>query len=334
MNQVIQKILYIATLSPDIGIDDEFNEIKTIMQESNSGFSVDRQDVISVNQIKDLILDYTPRPQIIHICGHGTEDGKILIPKTRDTQINFDRAKPQDLKEFFENTPDVKYVILHFCYSYKAVKLISPYVQCVIGINKGEMIERRGAVEFSKNFYKSLKGKLLNQSVVDEAFSLGTAAAFPRTQDPERYIKITKSIALKAYNNLYVSAKDHSGNEVVADEEKIDTWETFELILQEGNKVALKAHNGQYVSADLRAGYEGKIVANRDKIDDWERFEWLRQEDGKVALKADNGKFVCADKHKQDRLIADRLEINDWEKFSIIDPMTGREKSSIIDPQK
>jgi hypothetical protein len=78
-------------------------------------------------------------------------------------------------------------VILNFCYSDEAARLIAKHIQCVIGV-KGE-IEKTAAVEFSKNFYRSLEGKILNQGVIDEAFSKGKAAALPRTRDKDTYTK-------------------------------------------------------------------------------------------------------------------------------------------------
>lgn len=78
-------------------------------------------------------------------------------------------------------------VILNFCYSDEAARLIAKHIQCVIGV-KGE-IEKTAAVEFSKNFYRSLEGKIFNQGVIDEAFSKGKAAALPRTRDKDTYTK-------------------------------------------------------------------------------------------------------------------------------------------------
>ncbi|MEA5518874.1 hypothetical protein [Limnoraphis robusta] len=304
------KIMLIGTYNRELGIDEELKKIRELIENRSNSIPT-TIPCTSPNDFSDIIQGKTF--DLIHISAEGEPNEKIVLPNIDNDKK--DRLKAEELAEFLRNA-DVKCVVLNFCYSEQFAELIYDHVQCVIGI-KG-LIGRKASIEFSKAFYGSLGGSI-NQISIDEAFEKGKAAAWPLTGNIHRYIKLTnlRFIALKAYNNLYVSAKDHGGNEVVADEEKIDTWETFELIKLEDRKVALRAHNGQYVSVELRPGYDPKIVANRNEIDTWETFEWLRQEDGKVALKAYNGKFVCADKDKQDRLIADRSEIDDWEKFSI-----------------
>ncbi|MBE8970931.1 hypothetical protein IQ277_33445, partial [Nostocales cyanobacterium LEGE 12452] len=101
--------------------------------------------------------------------------------------------EPEDLAEFFKHN-NVNYVVLNFCYSKKAAELIAKHVQCAIGIN-GD-IGGKSAINFSENFYLSLKDKNqpLNQKSIDEAFSKGQAAANPSEKtekNTEKYIKIS-----------------------------------------------------------------------------------------------------------------------------------------------
>jgi hypothetical protein len=121
--------------------------------------------------------------QIIHISGHATEKGEIVIIDKQDATKG-DDLKPDTLVRFLKNAGNVRCVILNFCYSKKVADLIAEQalnVECVIGIN-GE-IQSTAAVDFSKAFYKSLHGKLLNdQSVIFEAFSKGQAAASQKTE--------------------------------------------------------------------------------------------------------------------------------------------------------
>ncbi len=194
VTQEKQKIMCIATHTRNIFITEELEEIRDIMRGRNSGFDVSSEKVSSVERISELILTTTPNPQIIHICGEATSDGIIEIPDEIE-QDKFDRVTPEELAAFFSNAQDVKCVVLNFCYSSQAAQLISKYIQCVIGID-GDIVGRRGAVEFSKKFYRSLEGKPLNQDGVDLAFSMGRDGALPGTGDRYRYIKLLQTKAI------------------------------------------------------------------------------------------------------------------------------------------
>lgn len=189
VTQEKQKIMYIATHTPNIGIAEELREIKTVIRGSNSRFDLDSEYVISVEEISDRVQNTKPVPRIIHICGEGKTDGTVEIPNPDNNKV--DRVKAEELAAFFSNATDVNCVILNFCYSSEATRLIAQHIQCVIGVEG--YIERTAAVEFSKNFYRYLEGKILNQEVIDQAFSIGTAAALPRTGDTDTYIKLTGS---------------------------------------------------------------------------------------------------------------------------------------------
>ncbi|MEG3931800.1 MULTISPECIES: hypothetical protein [unclassified Microcoleus] len=190
MNEVTQdkqKIMLIATHTPNIGIAEELRAIETVTGGSNSKLELDSKYVTSVEEITDLIQFPTPVTRIIHISGEGKTDGTVELPNSYNNKI--DRVKAEALAGFFRNATGVKCVILNFCYSSEATRLIAQHIQCVIGVEG--YIERTAAVEFSKNFYKYLQEKILNQEFIDQAFSRGTAAAFPRTGDTDTYIKLT-----------------------------------------------------------------------------------------------------------------------------------------------
>jgi hypothetical protein len=183
-----QRILYIGANSSDTNLNTEIkNEqevIDSLMMDDtdNSKFSISSGFVGMVNEVSDLIQRKIST-QIIHISGHATEKGEIVIIDKQDPTKG-DDLKPDTLVRFLKNAGNVKCVLLNFCYSKKVADLIAEQalnVECVIGIN-GE-IQSTAAVDFSKAFYKSLHGKLLNdQSVIFEAFSKGQAAASQKTE--------------------------------------------------------------------------------------------------------------------------------------------------------
>lgn len=195
MNEVTQekqKIMFIATHTPNKAIAQELREIQTVTGDSNSRLEIDSHYVNSVGEIAARIQNTKPVPLIIHISGEAETDGTLQIPDS-DDNTKTDFVKAEVLAEFFSNATDVNCVILNFCYSSQATTLIAQHAQHierVIGV-EGD-VGRIAAVEFSKNFYSSLEGKILNQGGIDEAFSKGNDAALPRMEDKDcKYIKLT-----------------------------------------------------------------------------------------------------------------------------------------------
>jgi hypothetical protein len=124
-----------------------------------------------------------------------------------------------------------------------------------------------------------------------------------------------KKIALQAHNGQYVCAEGGGGREVVANRDRIRSWETFKLIELGDGKIALQAHNGQYVCAEGGGGRE--VVANRDRIGRWETFKLIELGDGKIALQAHNGQYVCAEGGGGREVVANRDRIGRWETFKL-----------------
>ncbi|MGB3756284.1 MAG: hypothetical protein WBA07_07910 [Rivularia sp. (in: cyanobacteria)] len=192
MNEVIsenQVIRCIATHTGFIDIIEEWKEINTVMRGTGSRFNVETERVRRNGEVVDLIRNKRPNPQIIHISGEGREpNGEIEIPDPEDNE-KLELLKPDVLAEFFANVKDVNCVVLNFCFSKRSAELIAKHVQYVIGIDG--FIEGTAAVEFSKNFYRSLEGKVLGQNALREAFENGKSAAFDRTRDEGKYVMFT-----------------------------------------------------------------------------------------------------------------------------------------------
>ncbi|MCC5617841.1 hypothetical protein LC605_22690 [Nostoc sp. CHAB 5836] len=197
MNQLpstIKKILYIGTHSSAISIDDEVKKIQYIMDVEDSNFFVDNRTVDSTGEVDRVIQRAGISPQIIHISGHGTGEGKIKIIE-KDTKSG-EELRPQTLAEYIKNAGDVDCVLLNFCYSKEAANLIAKNaknVKWVIGIN--DDIDSTSAVEFSTAFYQELCGKPVNSIVVDKAFSEGRAAASQRNRG-HKYIRFPKVVSI------------------------------------------------------------------------------------------------------------------------------------------
>ena len=123
-------------------------------------------------------------------------------------------------------------------------------------------------------------------------------------------------VALKAFNGLFVTAELNMGGELIANRERIDTWEKFEMFRLPDGKVALRACNGKFVGAKLHQHCQ--LVADLPHMQDWETFTLQQLPDGKFAFRAFNGLYVSAYVNRNGELIADRPEASGWEAFILM----------------
>ena len=126
----------------------------------------------------------------------------------------------------------------------------------------------------------------------------------------------TERVFLRAFNNLFVSAKFHLKNELMADRELVEAWEIFDLFWLGENKIALRGFKKLFIQTN--PDQNGALLANGPNIREWETFTIHYLEDGKIALQAFNGLFVSAKLHEQNQLVADREEVEGWETFNLL----------------
>jgi len=122
-----------------------------------------------------------------------------------------------------------------------------------------------------------------------------------------RIIKM-KSVALKASNGKYVSARGGGAGGLFADSVKLGSWETFELIDYGNREVALKAINGLFVYGN------GQLVANSFIISSNEVFKRTNLENDSVAFRGDNKLNVTVEGN---RLISNSTTIGSNETFEL-----------------
>ena len=115
-------------------------------------------------------------------------------------------------------------------------------------------------------------------------------------------------LVLRSAHGFYVCAEPDFT--LIANRERAQSWETFQVEDGGVGWVGLKTAHGRYVCAEGGGG--GALVADRPHFGPWERFK-LRRVDGGVALETWNGHFVCAE--PDGRVVADRTGIGPWEIF-------------------
>ncbi|CAF3338602.1 unnamed protein product [Rotaria socialis] len=183
---------------------------------------------------------------------------------------------------------------------------------------------------FDKNFFILLNiavgGSWGGQKGIDEGI-------FPKTMEIEwiRFYQCTSKAPVidpphsttrvigirSSANGKFICAENGGNSPLIANRDTVSGWETFDLIILDGNNVALKSHaNGQYVCAENSG--DGPLIANRSQVSSWESFTLVNRGDGRVALVAVNEKYVCADNFGNSELVANRTSVESWETFDLV----------------
>ncbi|KYC34955.1 hypothetical protein WA1_52065 [Scytonema hofmannii PCC 7110] len=170
-----QKILILAAIpQPDnLPLDKEIREIRAAIERAvkRDLFEVETRTAVRPQDIRRAIAEI--RPQIVHFCGHGTEDGSLVL---EDDGGNHKLVPAEGLAALFKlHAEYVNCVLLNACYSEKAAGAISQYINYTIGMN--QPIEDRAAIVFAQGFYDGLGYESLkSQSLFQRAFDEGMVA--------------------------------------------------------------------------------------------------------------------------------------------------------------
>ena len=134
------------------------------------------------------------KPQIVHFCGHGLEDGSLQL---EDDGGQDKAVSTEVLASLFKLHMDyVNCVLLNTCHSVKSAEEISKYINYVIGMN--QQIQDKSAIKFAEGFYDGLGYETPeNQDVFQRAFQEGSVAIkldnFSQSQIPVIKTKINNN---------------------------------------------------------------------------------------------------------------------------------------------
>jgi CHAT domain len=168
-----QKILILTAIPRGLRLDVEIREIEEAIKIATNRdlFEVCIKTAVRPKDIRRAVGD--EKPQVVHFCGHGMEDGSLLL---EDDGGNHKPVKPEGLAALFElYKDDVKCVLLNACHSEKSAMAISQYINYTIGMNQA--IKNKAAIAFAQGFYDSLgRKKLGNKDAFQKAFNEGIVA--------------------------------------------------------------------------------------------------------------------------------------------------------------
>ncbi|MEJ6485989.1 CHAT domain-containing protein [Nostoc punctiforme UO1] len=168
-----QTILVLTAIPHGLRLDREIREIEEAIRQSTNRdlFEIRINTAVRPQDIRRAIAE--EQPQIVHFCGHGLEDGSLLL---EDDGGNSKPVSPEGLAALFNLHADyVNCVLLNACHSEKTAIAISQYINYAIGMNHS--MEDNAAIAFAQGFYDGLGYKQSgNQDLFQRAFNEGLIA--------------------------------------------------------------------------------------------------------------------------------------------------------------
>lgn len=168
-----KKILILAAIPHGLRLDKEIREVEECIRRAvrRDMFDVDVRTAVRPQDIRRAIAE--EKPQIVHFCGHGLEDGSLLL---EDDEGQSKAVPSEGLRSLFELHADyVNCVLLNACHSVKSAEAISKCVNYAIGMN--QQIQDKSAIQFAQGFYDGLGYATSEiQDVFQRAFHEGLVA--------------------------------------------------------------------------------------------------------------------------------------------------------------
>lgn len=172
IKSIHQKILILAAIPHGLRLDKEIREIEEAIRRATNRdlFEIRIRTAVRPQDIRRAIAE--EQPQIVHFCGHGLEDGSLLL---EDDGGNNKPVTPEGLASLFElHAHYVNCVLLNACHSEITATAISQYINYAIGMN--QPIEDKAAIAFAQGFYDGLGYKTVNHDLFQRAFDEGMIA--------------------------------------------------------------------------------------------------------------------------------------------------------------
>lgn len=158
----------------------------------------------------------------------------------------------------------------------------------------------------NKNWIDSLQTKSKSKGISIEKLISEEAICISR----DRLI-----VQIKAFNNKFVSSDASKGNIVIADRDKAQAWETFNIIGLKNSKCIITSYADKFFSADIGGKYD--ITAKKEKAQEWEIFTIKNIDKTHVAFQAANGNYLSVD-DKTFQVFAKSKSVGTLEKFELI----------------
>ncbi|BDA66249.1 hypothetical protein CAL7716_004150 [Calothrix sp. PCC 7716] len=168
-----QKILIVSAIPHGLRLDKEVREIGEAIRRSvkRDLYDIKVRNALRTQDIRRALAE--EKPQIVHFCGHGKEDGSLVL---EDEMGNFKPVVIEALARLFKLHADcIKCLVINACHSEKTAEAIVTHIEYVIGMN--QEITDKAAILFSQGFYDALGYEIENkENIFLRAFEEGKLA--------------------------------------------------------------------------------------------------------------------------------------------------------------
>ncbi len=169
----VKTILILTAIPHRLRLDKEIRSIEEAIRraEKRDLFKITLRTAVRPQDIRRAIAE--EQPQIVHFCGHGLEDGSLLL---EDDGGENKPVPASGLASLFQlHTDYVECVLLNACHSAKPAIAISESINYAIGMN--QPIGDKAAIAFAQGFYDGLGYPTSdNQDAYQRAFEEGQVA--------------------------------------------------------------------------------------------------------------------------------------------------------------
>ncbi|WP_238360717.1 CHAT domain-containing tetratricopeptide repeat protein [Iningainema tapete] len=169
----VKTILILAAIPHGLRLDKEIRSIEEAIRRAAKRdlFKITLKTAVRPQDIRHAIAE--EQPQIVHFCGHGLEDGSLML---EDDGGENKPVPVSGLASLFQLHADyVECVLLNACHSAKLAIAISEYINYAIGMN--QPIGDKAAIAFAQGFYDGLGYATSdNLDVFQRAFEEGKVA--------------------------------------------------------------------------------------------------------------------------------------------------------------
>ncbi len=228
-----QKILILTAIPQRLRLDIEIREIDNAIRRAarRDLFDITTRIAVRTQDIRRAIAE--EKPQIVHFCGHGLEDGSLLL---EDDKGDNKPVTPQGLARLFKQHSNyVICVVFNACYSVKTANTISEHINYVIGMNRE--IRDGAAIVFAQGFYDGLGYEISDhQDVFQKAFNEGLTA-IALEDFSQGSIPVLKQ---KKINENPVTNSDRNISNIYIERQPIEQ-KCLKAILQPGALIRIKA---------------------------------------------------------------------------------------------
>ena len=169
----LDKVLILTAIPDGLRLDKEIRDIVEAIRRAvkRDKWEIQLRTAVRPQDIRRALAE--EQPSIVHFCGHGMEDGSLVL---EDDSGNHKAVSPFALAALFKlHASHVKCVLLNACYSEKSAVAISQHINYTIGMN--QPISDKGAIVFAIGFYDGLGYENPDSlDVIPRAFEEGLVA--------------------------------------------------------------------------------------------------------------------------------------------------------------